>query len=101
MSDLQGGFGGQLSEEKVDLLDVGALLWFAETSGEQKIRRRPVYADLDVRKQGRDVFISEKDRVYDATSFVTVLSMPTLMDELVPRLARAADGDPETPTAQE
>jgi iron complex transport system substrate-binding protein len=32
------GFGGQLSEEKVDLLDVGALLWFAEPPGARKIR---------------------------------------------------------------
>ena len=95
------GFGGQLSEEKVDLLDVGALLWFAEPPGARKIRRRPVYSGLDVRMEGRDVFISENDRVYDATSFVTVLSMPTLMEELVPRLARAADGDPKTSTAEE
>jgi iron complex transport system substrate-binding protein len=94
-------FGGQLSEERVDLLDVGALLWFAEPPGAAKIRRRPTYSRLDVRKEGRDVFIAEKDRVYDATSFVTVLSMPTLMKELVPRLARAADGDPKTSTSEE
>ncbi len=97
----KGSFGGQLPEEKLDLLDVGALLWFADPGPAAELGRNSVYGKLAVHTEGRDVFISEKDRVYDATSFVTVLSMPTLMDELVPRLARAADGDPETPTAQE
>ena len=46
------------------------------------------------------MFILADDRVYDATSFASVLSMPTLMKELVPRLAAAADGDPGTSTAQ-
>ena len=49
-----------------------------------------------MRKEGRDVFIAAKDRVYEATSFLSVLSMPTLMKELVPQLAAAADGDPAT-----
>jgi iron complex transport system substrate-binding protein len=31
-----------------------------------------------------------------ATSFVTVLSLPYLLEELVPRLALALDGDPGT-----
>jgi iron-siderophore transport system substrate-binding protein len=47
------------------------------------------------------VFIRGDDRVCDATSFVSVLSMPTLMNELVPRLAAAADGDPATSTDQQ
>ena len=94
-------FGGQLSDEKTDALDVGVLVWFAD--GERtkaEIKRDPLYSKLDVTKQGRDVFIRGDDRVYDATSFVSVLSMPSLMEELVPRLAAAADGDPSTSTDQ-
>jgi iron complex transport system substrate-binding protein len=94
-------FGGQLSDEKVDALDVGALLWFADGDRSvEELKRLPVYSQLDVRKEGRDVFIHVKDRVYEATSFPSVLSMPTLMKELVPRLAAAADGDPKTSTDQ-
>jgi iron complex transport system substrate-binding protein len=63
--------------------------------------RDPLYAKLKVSKQDRDVFIRGDDRVYDATSFVSVLSMQTLMDELVPRIAAAADGDPSTSTDQQ
>ena len=58
----------------------------------------PQYGNLDVSKEGRDVFIPEDDPLYEATSFQTVLSVPFLLDGLVPRLAAAADGDPSTPT---
>jgi iron complex transport system substrate-binding protein len=89
-------FGGQLSDEKVDMLDVGALVWFAEPGAEAKLKKHAVYSKLDVRRQGRDVFIPENGTLYEATSFISVLSIPLLVDELVPKLAAAADGDPAT-----
>lgn len=92
-------FGGQLSDERVDAVDVDALVWFADGDRSvEELKRDPVYSKLRVRKEGRDVFIGAKDRVYEATSFPSVLSLPTLMKELVPRLAAAVDGDPGTPT---
>jgi iron complex transport system substrate-binding protein len=91
-------FGGQLSPEKVDLLDVGALVWFAEPGPAAKIRDNRVYRRLKVRTQGRDIFLAENGTLYEATSFVSVLSIPLLVDELVPKLAAAADGDPGTKT---
>lgn len=95
-------FGGQISNEKVDALDVGALIWFADGDRTvEKLKANPVYAKLNVRKEGRDIFIRESDRVYEATSFPSVLSMPSLLKELVPRLAAAADGDPKTSTDQD
>jgi iron complex transport system substrate-binding protein len=94
-------FGGQLSDEKTDAIDVDALLWFADGDRSvDELKRAPVYSKLRVRKQGRDIFIRAKDRVYEATSFPSVLSMPTLMKELVPRLVAAVDGDPKTSTDQ-
>lgn len=94
-------FGGQVSEEKLDLLDVDTLVWF-DSGGktERKMAKNPVYAKLPVHREGRDVYVLEKDRVYEATSFPSVLSMPTLLKEYVPRLAAAVDGDPSTATAQ-
>jgi iron complex transport system substrate-binding protein len=94
-------FGGQLSDEKIDMLDVGVLVWFADGDhSKAELKRNPLYSKLKVSKQDRDVFIRGDDRVYDSTSFVSVLSMPTLMKELVPRIAAAADGDPATSTDQ-
>ncbi len=63
-------FGGQLSDEKVDAVDVDALIWFAD--GDRSVARlkeNGVYGKLAVRKQGRDVFVLPDDRVYEATSF--------------------------------
>lgn len=89
-------FGGELPDEQVDRLDVGALVWFANPGPAARVRRHPVYRDLAVRKEGRDLFMAERGDLYEATSFVTVLSIPLLVERLVPKLAAAADGDPAT-----
>jgi len=91
-------FGGNLSSESMELLDVGTLLWFANPGPAKKIRENATYRRLAVRTEGRDVFLEEKGTLYEATSFISVLSIPLLVDELVPKLAAAADGDPTTPT---
>jgi iron complex transport system substrate-binding protein len=91
-------FGGQLSGEKLDLLDVGALVWFANEGPARKVRENDVYKRLDVRTEGRDIYLPETGALYEATSFISVLSIPLLVEELVPKLAAAADGDPATET---
>ena len=64
-------FGGQLSDEKTDALDVGVLVWFADGDrSKAQIKDDALYAKLKVNREDRDVFIGGKDRVYDATSFV-------------------------------
>jgi iron complex transport system substrate-binding protein len=90
--------GGQLSSEKLDLLDVGTLAWFANPGAARKVRENRVYRRLKVRTEGRDVFLPEHGDLYEATSFISVLSIPLLDEELVPKLAAAADGDPATET---
>jgi iron-siderophore transport system substrate-binding protein len=91
-------FGGNLSSEKLELLDVGTLVWFANPGPAEKIRRNAVYSRLAVSREGRDVFLAETGELYEATSFISVLSIPVLVDQLVPKLAAAADGDPKTAT---
>ena len=92
-------FGGNISNERVDLLDLDTVVWLTVDSSEiRSVQRNPVYRDLAVRKEQRDLFLDEDDPVYDATTKETVLSIPTLLDGLVPRLANAVDGDPSTST---
>lgn len=89
-------FGGNISLERTDLLDVDVILWLDATSGEGPLGN-PVYENLRVHTEGREVFLdSYGDPLGAATSFVTPLSLPFLLDGLVPRLAAALDGDPET-----
>lgn len=90
-------FGGPLSEERADLLDVDAIIWLDAASAEGELGG-PLYAALPVHTEGREVFLdSFGDPLGGATSFVTALSLPFLLDGLVPQLAAAIDGDPATP----
>lgn len=97
MKDFGGDeFGATVPDEEVSKLDVDALVWFASPKLASQISAQPVYRDLDVHRQGRDVFIDEQGAFYESTSFISVLSMPTLLAGLAPLLADAVDGDPQT-----
>lgn len=91
-------FGANISGEKVALLDQQALVWFPSKGGTAKLKADPLLRNLNVSKQGRGVFIEENydDDLYGATSFVSVLSLPIVLDQLVPKLAAAVDGNPAT-----
>lgn len=91
-------WGGDLSDEKVELLDVNALVWLVEGDGRKDIEANKAYTSLAVHKEGREVFTEPGDGVYEAFSLMTVLSIGYLVEELGPRLAAAVDGDPSTST---
>jgi iron complex transport system substrate-binding protein len=88
-------FGGDLSDEHLDMLDVDVIVWLdAEGLAEQAPGN---YTSLAVHQDGREVFVDSFNSVLGgATSFVTVLSLPYLLDGLTPMLAAAIDGDPAT-----
>ncbi len=86
-------FGGELSLERADLLDVDVIIWLDadESVGELG---GPIYQSLPIHTEGREVFLdSYNDPLGGATSFVTVLSLPYLLDGLVPQLAEAMQGN--------
>lgn len=82
-------FGGNLSLERADLLNVAVIIWLDADEAKGPLGG-PLYASLDVHTKGREVFLSSyTDPVGGATSFVSVLSLPFLLDKLVPQLATA------------
>ena len=86
------GFGGNLSMERADLLDVDVIIWLDAAEAEGELGG-PVYQSLPVHTEGREVHLSSyDDPLGGATSFVSVLSLPFLLDGLVPQLADAIDG---------
>ena len=89
-------FGGDLSDEHLDLLDVDVIVWL---DAEGLVDQAPGnYTSLAVHQEGREVFVdSFNSTLGGATSFVTVLSLPYLLEGLTPMLAAAIDGDTETP----
>lgn len=89
-------FGGNLSLERADLLDVDVIVWLDADEAEGELGG-PVYQSLAVHTESREVFLdSYDDPLGGATSFVSVLSLPFLLDGLAPMLAAAVDGDPTT-----
>jgi iron complex transport system substrate-binding protein len=89
-------FGGNLSLERLDLLDVDAIIWLDATDDEG-ILGEALYSGLAVNTEAREIFVdSFNDPLGGATSFVTVLSLPYLLEGLVPKLSAAVDGDPGT-----
>jgi iron complex transport system substrate-binding protein len=84
-------FGGNLSPERAELLDVDVIVWLDAEESEGELGG-PVYQTLPVHTEGREVFLnSYNDPLGGATSFVSVLSLPYLLDGLVPQLAGALD----------
>jgi iron complex transport system substrate-binding protein len=86
-------FFTEISAEQLNLLDADVLLWVLTVPAEV-VTGSPVYQQLDVAKEGRDVFLD--DVLAGAFSFSSPLSLPYLLDRLAPQLAAAVDGDPAT-----
>lgn len=82
----------EISGEQLELFDHDLILWDASPA---VIDNNPLYQRLDVAREGRDVFL-EDPVLSSAVVFATVLSLLAVIEELVPRLAEAIDGDPAT-----
>ncbi|MGW3819384.1 iron-siderophore ABC transporter substrate-binding protein [Streptomyces sp. NPDC005046] len=91
-------FGANISKERTDLLDTDAIVWIVSDTAkdETKLHKDALYADLKVARQNREVYIKETSDYGNSVSFVTVLSLPYMLERLVPQLAAAVDGDPAT-----
>lgn len=96
-AQLPDAFGGNISAERVDLLDLDALVWLADVGDEQDaITSNGAYAALPVATEGRAFYVPGSDDYGTAFSFVTALSLPFIYERLVPQLLAATDGDPDT-----
>lgn len=91
-------FGANLSKERTDLLDVDTIVWLLDSYDDDKakVEGDPLYSKLKVNSEGRGIFLVSEEQVGAATSFISVLSLPFLLDKLVPQIARAVDGNPAT-----
>jgi iron complex transport system substrate-binding protein len=92
-----GEFGVSVSDERMDLTDVDVAIWFVENESDiEALKADPILASLDVFKENRVIFLAPELPVYEAFNFNTVLSIPFVLEEFVPSLVAAADGDPAT-----
>lgn len=91
-------FGADISKERTDLLDTDAIVWIVSDTAKDKakLRQNPLYADLKVAKEDREVFVKEISDYGNSVSFVSVLSLPYMLERLVPQLSAAVDGKTAT-----
>jgi iron complex transport system substrate-binding protein len=79
-------FYGTVSRERADLLDVDVLLFQSGSAEERSaIEADPILAGLAAVGDGRSLFVEGTD--YDALQFSSALSLPYLLEHLVPKLA--------------
>ncbi|GGM15217.1 MULTISPECIES: iron-siderophore ABC transporter substrate-binding protein [Micromonospora] len=85
-----------ISRERFDLTDVDVAVWSeaAADPGVTALLGDPLYTRLDVRTQRREVFLGTEAN--GALAFASVLSLPYVLDKIVPALTAAVDGDPAT-----
>jgi iron complex transport system substrate-binding protein len=84
-----------VSQERLDLLEADVLAVNGYTQADADAD--PLFAGLDVVTSGGTVLLgSYSGAVSAALGFGSPLSLPYLLDEVVPALAAAADGDPAT-----
>jgi iron complex transport system substrate-binding protein len=84
-----GAFYHELSAERLGLLDQQVVLWEpADLAQLPAVRKNPLYRGLDVARDGREVFLTDP-LMAGAMAHSTVLSLPVILDHLVPRLAAA------------
>ncbi|GAA1840965.1 ABC transporter substrate-binding protein [Microlunatus capsulatus] len=101
LGDTGNTFGGTISDERADLLDVDALVCFADAGDQQQQIETAVFRRFAVAREERVVWLRSADAATDPFSFLTVLSLPYLLENFVDRVAAAVDGDPATSSEQE
>jgi iron complex transport system substrate-binding protein len=88
-------FFASFSAEELELLDLDTVVWIVgDDLALDAILELPLRQSLAFATEGREVFANFE--LSGAFSFSSPLSIPYLLDELVPKLAAAVDGDPAT-----
>lgn len=86
-----------LSPERLDVLDLDTVVWLTALSPDTRaqVEAMPAYPNLEITKNGGHIWST--DPVFEgAFSFASPLSQAYVIEQLVPQLVAALDGDPST-----
>ena len=87
----------EFSGEQFRLMDQDMVLMYGGPRAKRKdIQGDKLYSRLDAVKEGRVVYMDNEDDLLGAVGLSSPLSLPYALDEAVPRMAAAVDGDPKT-----
>jgi iron complex transport system substrate-binding protein len=82
-------FALTVSKEKVPDVDADVVVAYVDGLGAQKFQADPVYSSLAAVKRG-SAYVMEDQQVISGMSVVSVLSVPWVLDKIVPGLSKAA-----------
>ncbi|RAY16544.1 iron-siderophore ABC transporter substrate-binding protein [Actinomadura craniellae] len=83
-------YAAEIGSERLDLVEVDRLVFLnSDPAAEKNVKNDRVYKTLKVAQENRALFVPyEEPPVGAALSFMTVLSIPYALDQLLPLLAR-------------
>ncbi|MGW1346383.1 iron-siderophore ABC transporter substrate-binding protein [Kribbella sp. NPDC002412] len=82
-------FALTVSKEKVPDVDADVVVAYVDGLGAQKFQADPVYSSLAAVKRG-SAYVMEDQQVISGMSAVSVLSVPWVLDKILPGLSKAA-----------
>ena len=82
-----------LDPEQFRLIDQDVVLMFGKRD---KVAKDKVLGRLPAVNDGRTIYVDLTDQFAGALGYASPLSLPYLIDEAIPQLVAAADGDPST-----
>ena len=90
----KGGFLSPVSIEDLSPLESDVLIWFGAASNVKTIRKLALRKSLKSHIEGREIYA--EPLLASAFSHFSLLSLNYVLDELVPLIESAIDGDPTT-----
>jgi iron complex transport system substrate-binding protein len=87
-------FYSPISPEIIEPIDADVIVWYGMTQGMQEALDFSARPFLKAYRTGGEIFLT--DEQVAALARVTLLSLPVIIEALVPMLEAAADGDPAT-----
>lgn len=85
-------FAAKISLEKLDTIDADVLVsWYLSSPVQKQLESSALFAQMPAVKRGGYVPLTDPAMVY-ATSAVSVLSLPWMLDRYLPLLSAAAEG---------
>ncbi|MCB0084410.1 MAG: ABC transporter substrate-binding protein, partial [Caldilineaceae bacterium] len=98
-------FNGTISAERLDLLEADLLIWgVADTAQQQELEASPLYQNLQVVAKNHDLFFTyneEPNLISAAHAYGTALSIPYLLENLVPEISAVLGSAPATAATNE
>ncbi len=90
----ENAFAVTLSEEALSMIDGDLILWIASDEDFRQIENLVARPFLVATQRGREVFIDKE--LAGAFGHASLLSLPYVIDRLIPMIEVALDGDPAT-----